>query len=102
MNKAAIHYYFRSKEKLYRIVVKSVLDLILSSTFDFYTKQERLEKQTWFLYTELYNNRQSFEHAMKEIYPNDWECKMKESGKWLVIATDHLFLSRKHLIRIIL
>ncbi len=99
VNKAAIHYYFRSKEKLYGIVVKSVLDLILSSTFDFYAKQERLEKQTWFLYTELYNNRQSFEHAMKEIYPNDWECKMNESGKWLVIAIDHLFLSRNHPIR---
>ncbi len=102
VNKAAIHYYFRSKEKLYVIVVKSVLDLILSATFDFYTKQERFEKQTWFLYTELYNNRHSFEHALKEIYPDDWECKMNESGKWLVIAIDHLFLSRNQPIRNIL
>jgi len=77
VNKSAIHYYYRSKEKLYKIVVGLTTDLILSTTFDFSSERERLTA-TWFVYTELYNNRILFEQTIMELYPGDWERKIAE------------------------
>lgn len=75
VNKSAIHYYYRSKEKLYKIVVRLMTDLILSTTFNYSSDRERLKEATWFLYTELYNNRILFEYTIKELYPDDWQNK---------------------------
>jgi AcrR family transcriptional regulator len=78
VNKSAIHYYYRSKEKLYKIVVGLMTDLILSTTFNFSSDREKLTEATWFLYTELYNNRILFEQTIMELYPVDWNNKLKD------------------------
>ena len=83
VNKAAIHYYFRSKEKLYAKVVRLILDFILSAKFKFPTNPERLGNSIWFIYTELYNNQILFEHTIKELHPDDWESKLKDLTIWL-------------------
>ena len=90
VNKSAIHYYYRSKEKLYKIVVGLMTDLILSTTFDFSSERERLTESTWFLYTELYNNRILFEQTIKELYPGDWERKVKDLNTWLEFSNTPL------------
>lgn len=90
VNKAAIHYYFRSKERLYVKVVKNVLELILNTEFEIITDRKGFEKPTWFLLTELYNNRNLFEHALKELYPNDWVNNLNDIKKWLEIASNHI------------
>lgn len=83
VNKSAIHYYYRSKEKLYKMVVKIMTDLLLSTTVNYSPDQERLAKVTWFLYTELYNNRILFEQTIIDLYPDDWESKLKDLTIWL-------------------
>ncbi len=88
VNKAAIHYYFHSKEMLYFKVVENVLDHIWNTEFKNISNQERFENPTWFLLTELYNNRNLFEHALKELYPNDWVRKLTDIKKWLEIASN--------------
>ena len=90
VNKAAIHYYFRSKERLYVNVVKKVLDLILNTELAKITDRKGFENPAWFLITELYNNRNLFEHALKELYPNDWVNNLNDIKKWLEIASNHI------------
>jgi len=95
VNKSAIHYYYRSKEKLYKIVVGLMTDLILSTTFDFSSERERLTA-TWFVYTELYNNRSLFEQTIMELYPDDWRQKAKDLNTWLEFSNmpySHAFRS---------
>jgi AcrR family transcriptional regulator len=76
VNKSAVHYYFRSKERLYTKVVKKVLDLYFDTIVEINTSRKGLEKPTWFLITELYNNKNLFEETLKEIYPNNWDGKL--------------------------
>jgi len=83
VNKASIHYYFRSKDRLYLKVVKNVLDLILNTEFGIISDRKGFEKPAWFLITELYNNRNLFENALKELYQDDWDKKISEIEKWL-------------------
>ncbi|MBK7213209.1 MAG: TetR/AcrR family transcriptional regulator [Bacteroidales bacterium] len=83
VNKSAIHYYYRSKERLYKIVVGQITGLILSTTFDSSSERERLTEATWFLYTELYNNRDLFDQTIMELYPDDWKQKAKDLNTWL-------------------
>lgn len=84
VNTAAIHYYFRSKERLYFKVVENQLERILNAEFSTY--QKKYEKHEWFLFTELYNNKELFENAIKEIYPDDWDKKLTEIKKWLELV----------------
>jgi AcrR family transcriptional regulator len=90
VNQSSIHYYFRSKDKLYGIVVELIIDLILKAEFDFTTNREKVEKPTWFLFTELYNNRILFEHTIKELHPDDWESKLKDLNNWLSFSNGPL------------
>ena len=83
VNKSSVHYYFRSKEKLYGIIVGLITDFILGAEFDFSANRDRVEKSTWFLSTELYNNRYQFEHTLKGLYPDDWESKLQDLYNWL-------------------
>lgn len=83
VNKAAIHYYFRSKEKLYLKVVENVLNPILNADFLFIINRKRLEKSAWFLFTELYNNKELFERTVKELYADDWDKNISEIKKRL-------------------
>ncbi len=83
VNKSAVHYYFRSKERLYIKVVKKVLDLILNTKVNNNINRKVFDKTTWFLITELYNNKNLFERTLKELYPDDWDEKSKGLVKWL-------------------
>ena len=82
VNKSAVHYYFRSKERLYTKVVKKVLNLYFDNEIEINTTRKGLEKPTWFLVTELYNNKNLFECTLKEIYPDDWDKKLNRLMKW--------------------
>lgn len=90
VNKSAVHYYFRSKEKLYTKVVKKVLDHILNTRVNNNTNQDGYEKQIWFLITEIYNNKILFERTLKAIYPLDWDEKSKGLMKWLESQISHI------------
>jgi AcrR family transcriptional regulator len=83
VNKSAVHYYYRSKEKLYTKVVKKVLDLYFDTNVEINTTRKGLEKPTWFLVSELYNNKNLFEETLKEIYPDDWDGKLNSIMRWL-------------------
>jgi len=71
VNKAAIHYYFRSKERLYVKVVNNVIDDILKTKNGLISNQKIIEQQRWFLYTEMYNNKILFESTLIELYANE-------------------------------
>lgn len=88
VNKAAIHYYFRSKERLYFKVVENVLDRILSADFEISTNRSEIKKLEWFLFTELYNNKELFENALRELYQDDWDKKISKIEKWLEFSTN--------------
>ena len=88
VNKSAIHYYFRSKERLYLKVVENVLNPILNIDFLFITNRKRLEKSVWFLFTELYNNKELFERTVEELYPDDWNKKISEIKKCLASSAN--------------
>lgn len=88
VNQSAIHYYFRSKEKLYTMVVFWVVDNILKH--DNELNKEIHTKQTWFLYSEIYNNYKLFEKSISDLYPNDWETiiyKVRKALKNPIIDT---------------
>ena len=53
VNKSAVHYYFRSKERLYTKVVKKVLDLYFNTNVNNNTNRKGFEKPTWFLVSEI-------------------------------------------------
>jgi AcrR family transcriptional regulator len=83
VNKSAVHYYFRSKEKLYTKIVKKVLDLYFDNKVEINTSRKVPEKPIWFLKTELYNNKNLFESNLKGIYPDDWEIRFSELKRLL-------------------
>jgi AcrR family transcriptional regulator len=83
VNKSIIHYYFRSKEKLYINVVESAIEIFLDSGTDLIPNQVIIEQQRWFLFTELYNNQDLFEKSLKEIYLDDWNKKLNDIKKLL-------------------
>ena len=76
IHKSAVHYYFRSKDKLYGKVVGCVIDNILKENKDLPPNQIPIEKQRWFLFTELYNNKYHFENVLKQLYIVDWAEKL--------------------------
>jgi AcrR family transcriptional regulator len=88
VNQSAIHYYFRSKEKLYTMVVFWVVYNILKHDNDL--NKEIHTKQTWFIYSEIYNNYELFEKSISDLYPNDWETiiyKVRKALKNPIIDT---------------
>ncbi|MFA9388508.1 MAG: TetR/AcrR family transcriptional regulator [Prolixibacteraceae bacterium] len=85
VHKSAIHYYFRSKEKLYAKVVKAVVDNILRTDIDLIANKLINGKQIWLLHSELYNNQNLFERTLNELYLNDWDKKLKELKELLEI-----------------
>jgi len=90
VNKSAIHYYFRSKERLYLKVVENVLNPTLNTDFLSSTNRKQLEKSAWFLFTELYN-KEFFERTVEELYPDDWNKKIIEIKKWLASSSNEIF-----------
>jgi len=85
IHKSAVHYYFRSKDKLYGKVVGSVIENILKENNKFVTNQKLIDVHRWFIYTELYNNKNLFEIVLKELYVVDWVEKLDVLKKVLEI-----------------
>jgi AcrR family transcriptional regulator len=83
--KSSIHYYYRSKEKLYSKVVKHVIENILNTDTNVIANSEIASRQKWFLFTELYNNQICFEKTIKELYLNDGDKKLNEVRELLKI-----------------
>ena len=86
VGKASIHYYFRSKEKLYKIVVKANLERVLYFRSGISANDEINMKTLWFFYTEIYNNYDLFKLTLMELYSNEWECKLKDIKNWLELS----------------
>ncbi|WP_319231689.1 TetR/AcrR family transcriptional regulator [Draconibacterium orientale] len=76
VNKSVIHYYFRSKEKLYKTVLMEIIQVIESDEWNHKTIQKENLNVKWFLNTEIYNNRTFFEKILRELYPDDWGQKL--------------------------
>ncbi len=74
VSKSIIHYYFRSKENLYREVMGTISDGLQYLT-DFEYTDAYL---TWFLVSELRNNSTMFLDALKNHADIDWEKKTEE------------------------
>ncbi len=75
VSKSMIHYYFRSKERLYKRVLENVIEYIENGNFMRLNFERKNLKVKWFLYTELYNNQTLFEIALEEIYHANWDKK---------------------------
>lgn len=78
VNKSIIHYYFRSKEKLYIRILENVVEYIETADFTNKNFQGKKLKVKWFLFTELYNNRNLFEKSLKELYPKNWNKNLDD------------------------
>lgn len=87
VNKAAIHYYFRSKENLYTKIVENILNNILTENSKIDIPHSAVKNKVWFLTTELYNNKKLFEQTLKGLYPNNWEKKLVDIQKWIELAS---------------
>jgi AcrR family transcriptional regulator len=83
VNTAAIHYYFRSKERLYLKVVENAVDLFLKNGSQINANSKMVEESRWFFFTELYNNKELFEKTLQELYPDDWDRNLSEIKNWL-------------------
>jgi AcrR family transcriptional regulator len=74
VSKAIIHYYFRTKNRLYCKIVDMIADTILN-----YSNYEYPDAHlTWFLVSELRNNRTMFLNSIKTKMKTDWEKKIQE------------------------
>jgi AcrR family transcriptional regulator len=69
VGKATVHYYFRSKEKLYKLVVSKIAKLIIENNFE----KKDLAKYVWFISTELKNNKKLFIKMLNSYEIIDWE-----------------------------
>lgn len=83
VSKSNIHYYYRSKDNLYRKVMETVIDLLVRTSFEISSGSKGFGRIRWFLITEQYNNKVVFEKTMKEIFPSDFERKLEFINQWL-------------------
>jgi AcrR family transcriptional regulator len=71
INKSLVHYYYRSKNNLYRLVVKEVFDLLKNAKNSSEIDKDKFINIIWFLITELHNNKIFFISLLNELYPNN-------------------------------
>jgi TetR/AcrR family transcriptional regulator len=76
ISKSLIHYYYRSKEKLYVEILRRIILHIESTDLTNKNTQEENLKVKWFLFTELYNNRNILEKSLKVLYQKNWHKKL--------------------------
>jgi len=69
VGKASVHYYFRSKERLYKLMVSKIAKLIIENNFE----KKDLAKYVWFISTELKNNKKLFIKMLNSYEMIDWE-----------------------------
>lgn len=82
VNKSVIHYYYRSKNKLYQIVVYQFIESLRTKKHKSHYEESSLRKEKWFLTTELYNNKTLLTQALEEYYGKAWKtqlCKAMET-----------------------
>jgi AcrR family transcriptional regulator len=87
VNKSVIHYYFRTKEKLYNTILREIILLIESTDWTDARTRDVNSNMKWFIYTEMYNNRNLFENVAKELYPSNWREKLKHIKNFLTIES---------------
>ena len=81
VNKSSIHYYFRSKDRLYVKIVKKVLSMVTNTGFN--GSKNRFEERKMFLLIEIHTNIKLFTIALKELYLHDWENNLIRIKEWL-------------------
>ena len=69
----------------YGRVPKDWTSFILNENNKFVTNQKLIDVHRWFIYTELYNNKNLFENVLKELYVVDWVEKLDVLKKVLEI-----------------
>lgn len=87
VNKSAIHYYFRSKEKLYKKVLMEIIQVIESDDWNLKTIQKENLNVKWFLTTEMYNNQDLLFKSLQELYLNKWDAKVSKIREYLETKT---------------
>jgi len=70
VNKTLIHYYFRSKDKLYQDVVVKIAEILFNNEF--------VEHQELFLFVikELQNNKELFLKGLNTFLRVDWNARL--------------------------
>lgn len=74
VSKAIIHYYFRTKDNLYKEIIGMIADGLLHLTNFEYPDADL----TWFLMSELRNNKTMFLEIMENKMGKDCEEKIQE------------------------
>jgi AcrR family transcriptional regulator len=72
VNKSVIHYYFRSKEKLYQKVINEIAQVILKNHISIQADI------LLFIVNEMHNNRTMFINSLNNIVNSDWPEIIKD------------------------
>ncbi len=72
VNKSMVHYYFRSKDNLYRLAIRYAVDQILRLNAADKVEKENAVNSSWFITTELYNNKVVFLQIVEKLYSQDF------------------------------
>ncbi len=83
VNKTSIHYYFRSKDNLYKKILELIIDLLVKTSFEISSDSKGFGRFRWFLMTEQYNNKTHFEKTLREIFTTDYDQKLDHINEWL-------------------
>ena len=83
ISKTGVHYYFRSKDFLYKKVLEIVIDLLVRTSFEVSSGSKGFGRFRWFLISEQYNNKSHFEKALMEIFPADYGKRLEMINLWL-------------------
>lgn len=67
-----VHYYFRSKDNLYRLAIKYAFDQILNVNKSDEKDNEITVNSSWFIKTELHNNKVVFLQIVEKLYSQDF------------------------------
>ena len=81
--KTSIHYYFRSKDILYKKILELIVDLLVKTSFEISSESKGFGRFRWFLVTEQYNNKTHFEKTLREIFVTNYEQKLDQINDWL-------------------
>jgi len=80
VGKPLVHYYFRSKDNLYRLVIKNVFDLLINLDETNASDNENTANSIWFITTELHNNKVAFLQVVYKLYPQDLASIISKKG----------------------
>ena len=92
---STIHYYFRSKEKLYAKIIEYIFQFILCLDFTNIENREEFQQVRWLLTTEQYNNKELFEKTLGLFGDKNVDSKLFLLNKWLEIVPNYQILHFK-------